>query len=58
MTDLEKNQTDVSEGTTGTSVPTERHTGKLDHLFRKAGDSEETRLIYQAILNFRLSEQA
>lgn len=30
----------------------------LDHLFRKAGQGEETRALYQAILDYRLEHRA
>jgi hypothetical protein len=31
---------------------------QLDHLFRKAGDGLETRMLYQAIFDFRLERPA
>lgn len=34
-----------------------RQIERLNHLFRHAGDSKETRLIYQAVLNFQLTHK-
>ncbi len=35
-----------------------RVVAQLDRLFRKAGDGLETRQLYQAILDFRMADQA
>jgi len=32
--------------------------GQLDHLFRQAGEAPETRLIYQAVLDFRMEHRS
>jgi len=33
-------------------------TTQLDHLFRKAGDSDETRALYQAVLDYRMEHRS
>lgn len=35
-----------------------RIAGQLDHLFRKAGDGQATRSLYDAVLAYRLQEQS
>lgn len=32
-------------------------TAQLDHLFRKAGDADETRTLYQAVLDYRMEHR-
>lgn len=32
-------------------------TAQLDHLFRKAGDADETRALYQAVLDYRMEHR-
>lgn len=33
-------------------------TAQLDHVFRKAGDGEETRALYQAVLDYRMEHRS
>lgn len=35
-----------------------RLVAQLDHLFRQAGEAPETRLIYQAVVDFRMEHQS
>jgi len=33
-------------------------TAQLDHVFRKAGDGDETRALYQAVLDYRMEHRS
>jgi len=47
---------EIEEDGTAREARRARVVEQLDRLFRKAGDGVETRLLYQAILDFRLEQ--
>lgn len=48
----------VEEDASALEARKQKLAAELDHRFRKAGEGEETRALYQSILNFSLEHQS
>lgn len=55
---LDNSDEPVTQPTEPHGQDNDRLIERLDHLFRKAGDAPETRLIYQAVLEFQRNAAA
>lgn len=48
---------DVEEDPAAQAACLAKLAAQLDHVFRKAGDSDETRALYQAVLDYRMEHR-